>query len=200
MGNVLLSVLINLVVLLVVFLIFRVRIKRLLNGSEFLDTIRDEVNHLVVDLNQNADRNIGILEERISRLQKLIGDADKKILLLGKEREKMNISVDVYDRLKRSAPLVPVSSVETPALDTPNSVAPDAAAPTAVTPNANTPNTDMPALGGEVPDTAEVAESTAAEEVLELYHRGFDPKLIAARTGSALGEVELIISLENGRR
>ncbi len=38
-----------------------------------------------------------------------------------------------------------------------------------------------------------------AAEVLELYRQGFEPKIIAAKTGSSLGEIELIISLAGGR-
>ena len=74
---------------------------RILDGGEFIDSIKDEINHLVVELNQTAERNIGIIEARINRLQKLVDSADRKIALLGKEREKVKLGREVYDRLKK---------------------------------------------------------------------------------------------------
>ena len=134
----------------------------MLNGDEFLDSVKDEINHLVVELNQTSERNIGIIEERISRLQKLVEVADRKIVLLGKESEKVKLGSEVYDNLRRAAPMAPAYAK-----------APDAPAPA----------TDDGRTG----------------EVLELSRQGFDKKLIAARTGTSLGEVELIISLAQGK-
>ena len=81
----------------------------------------------------------------------------------------MNISVDVYDRLKRSAPLVE-----------------------------NIPQS--PIIESEVESTPAIEEMTGAEEVIYLHRQGIDSRLIATRTGSTLGEVELIISLEDGKK
>ncbi len=45
-----------------------------------------------------------------------------------------------------------------------------------------------------------VRAKSPREEVLDLYHQGMDPKLIASRLNKTLGEVELIISLGERRR
>ncbi len=174
MAVVLLSLSLNVLLIAVVYLIFRRKINRALEGSELIDMIKDEVNHLVVELNQTAERNIGIIEERIVRLQKLVGDADRKIMLLGKESEKVKFGAEIYDRLKKAAPIMrPVGQPEIPSIGDPDRASdPDVA---------------------EVP----VVERTASEEVLVLHRQGFDSRIIAARTGSTIGEIELIVSLSN---
>jgi hypothetical protein len=44
------------------------------------------------------------------------------------------------------------------------------------------------------------AAAAANAQVLALHRQGFEPKIIAAKTGSTLGEIELIISLADGGR
>jgi hypothetical protein len=171
---VLLSLSLNVLLVGIVFLVFRRRINRILEGGELIDTIKDEINHLVVELNQTTERNIGLIEERIGRLQKLVGDADRKIMLLGKESEKVKFGAEVYDRLKKAAPIVHPAA-----------------------PPKNSFGDDREQRGD--PDKAVVPdpERTTAEEVLELHRQGFDSRIIATRTGSNVGEIELIISLSN---
>ena len=174
MTIVLLSLALNALLLGIGYLIFRRRINRVLDGGQLIDTIKDEVNHLVVELNQTTERNIGIIEERIGRLQKLVGEADRKILLLGKESDKVKFGAEVYDRLKRAVPVVPPAGpAEEAVQDHPG-----------------------PRSG---PETVAVPETqrTIAEDVLALHRQGFDSRIIATRTGSTMGEIELIISLSN---
>ena len=169
-----------------VYLLARRRINRLLSGGEALDAIKDEINRLVVELNQTSDRNIGIIEERINRLQELIREADRKIMLLGKESEKVRLGTDVYAKLKKSKPLV--SEERTRATDHQTELEPVRVAE-------GTPAPLTVPAEEEQPKPA-----TPAEEVLALHRQGFDPKIIAAKTDFPLGEIELIISLANGSR
>ena len=162
----LLSTAINIVLLLSAFVYFKVKISASLSGDRVLNDLRDEVNHLVVDLNGTTERNLGLVEERISKLQDLIRDADKKIMLLSRESEKHRLGTEVYDRLKRTVPLVSKLQ-EQKTIDK---------------------------------TTEQALEKSAAELVIDLHRKGFDPKLIASKTGSSLGEVELIISLDDQKK
>jgi DNA-binding NarL/FixJ family response regulator len=49
------------------------------------------------------------------------------------------------------------------------------------------------------PDSQAKKELTKREQVIDLYNKGMDPKLIASRLDITLGEIELIISLGNGK-
>ncbi len=185
MGIFLLSIAVNALLVSLVYLLARRRINRLLSGGEALDAIKDEINRLVVELNQTSDRNNGKIEERINRLQELIREADRKIMLLGKESEKVRLGTDVYAKLKKSKPLVSEErrrGTVHPVLE-PVRVAGGTPAPLTVPAEEEQPK-----------------PATPAEEVLALHRQGFDPKIIAAKTDFPLGEIELIISLANGSR
>ena len=162
----LLSIAINSVLVLSAFVYFKLKISSSLSGDRVLNDLRDEVNHLVVELNSTTERNLGLVEERIAKLQELVRDADKKIFLLSRESEKHRLGTEVYDKLRRAAPLVSKLQEQ----DT-------------------------------IDKSAEQRlEKSAAELVIDLHRKGFDPKLIASKTGSSLGEVELIISLYDQKK
>ena len=193
MAAVLISVAVNGLVIGLLYFLLRKRINRILGGGEVIDEIKDEINRLVVELNQTADRNIGIIEERIARLKRLVEEADKKITLLGRESEKVRIGTEVYDRLKRSKSLVSKDGLKVTDTTDVGSVPPD-----------HTPDeeriaekTGQPAVD-DAAGTGPRAGGRAAARVLELYRQGFEPKIIASQTGSTLGEIELIISLAGG--
>jgi len=191
-GTVFLSVAINLIIVFLLYLIMRKRIRRLLDGGEALDAIRDEINHLIVELNQTSDRNIGIIEERIGRLKTLVDEADRKITLLARESEKVRLGADVYERLKKSKSLVAGVPRNTGTADDRSSQTVGLAAGTTDLHIADTQES-------EAMREAEKHPGKTTAEVLELHRQGFEPKLIAAKTGSTLGEIELIISLAGGR-
>ena len=176
----LLSIAINVLILAIVYLIVRKRLAKILDGSVLIDEIKDEINHLIIELNQTSERNIGLIEERIHRLQKLIDETDRKIGVLGRETEKHQLSADVYDKLKRAVPLVSKTNIARPV--------------------ESRQEKESPVSGRDEPPDKAGVERTKAETVLHLHRQGFDPKLIATRTSSTLGEVELIISLQNGKQ
>lgn len=223
MNAVLVSVAVNALLIGLLYFLAKKRINRLLGGDEALEEIKDEVNRLIVELNQTADRNIGIIEERITRLKKLVAESDRKITLLGKESEKVRIGAAVYDKLKRSRSLVSAETTDAVAENTlerrrggpenratvpyPNAPRGYAAAEgsslsiagrseSAAGPGASAgPTAAGPTTAGPTTDGG-----NAISRVLELHRQGFEPKIIASKTGTALGEIELIISLAAGSR
>ncbi|MBN1686371.1 MAG: hypothetical protein JW852_06925 [Spirochaetales bacterium] len=199
MDVILISIAVNALLIALVYLLARKRINRLLGGEEALDAIKQEINRLIVELNQTADRNIGIIEARIARLKKLVEESDRKIALLGKESEKVRIGAEVYERLKRSRPLVPEENRSAAGTET---LPPDSQRPLeeqsvsyAVAPAGGGEHRE-PMAGGAAPPGG----GGMTARVLELHRQGFEPKIIASRTGSTLGEIELIISLAAGNR
>ena len=152
-------VLLNLLLFAILYIIFSRRIHKSLDTTEIMDSIRNELQHLVVELNQTTDRNVRLAEERIQRLKGLLNETDKKLQILSRESDKHNVGIKVYDQLKRSA----ASTIRTPP--------------------------DMQAR--------ETEQYTRSGEVLRMHRQGFSAKVIASKVDATLGEVELIISLEN---
>lgn len=84
------------------YLIFKKKIDKALQPSFFLDKIRKEVNAIIVELNGTTERNIALVEDRMSALKEALSQADKKLSLLQRDAEKREISQKLYARLGRA--------------------------------------------------------------------------------------------------
>jgi hypothetical protein len=83
----------------VIYLILKSRLKALVDPKTVLDSIRDEVDRIIVELNSTTDRNITLLEDKVQTLSGLLEQADKKIGILRREIEKHEMSAKVYSEL-----------------------------------------------------------------------------------------------------
>ena len=86
----------------IIYIVLKKKIEKYIDPSSLLDQIREEVNRIIVELNQTTDRNIALIEDRISRLMELLAKADKKISLLQREGEKHEVSRKIYNNITRS--------------------------------------------------------------------------------------------------
>jgi hypothetical protein len=207
--------------LLLVYVLLRDRVRRATTANAQITEIRDEMSRLVVELNQTTDRNIALIEDRIASLNELLSAADKKIGLLHREIEKHDVGTQVYSRLAEGRPMrggPPVQGQVSERAMRPQEPAPrqaprqqPQAGQAAASPGAAA---GMPQRGQEPqgaaaapaqPLAVELSEQPPAanadtpdlrERVLMLHRAGFAASLIASRVGVPLGEVELIISLE----
>lgn len=69
-------------ILTIFYLVFKKNIARALNSRERVKELETEINKLLAQFNNAADRNITILEERVLKLEDLIRRADQRIKLL----------------------------------------------------------------------------------------------------------------------
>ncbi len=97
------TVLITLVIdvggLLLLYALLRDRIRRATSAAAQIAELREEVSRLVVELNQTTERNVALLEDRVSGLGELLTAADRKMALLQREIEKHDVGTRVYSRL-----------------------------------------------------------------------------------------------------
>ena len=210
------TILITLVVdfggLILVYLLLRDRVRRAASAEARIGEIREEVSRLLVELNQATDRNVALMEDRIAVLNEAISTADKKIGLLRRETEKHDVGSRIYSRLAEGKPLRSAGAQEPGEAGAPRAAPPPPVPPLAVElferPGV-TGRLDAPAgpRGAPAAEAAEVeVAATAApvpgragdvrQRVMMLFRAGFSPSLIASRVGAPVGEVELIISLE----
>lgn len=73
---------IDILALTVFYLIFKNRIAKALDSRERVRELETEINKLLAQFNNAADRNITILEERVFKLEDLLRRADQRIKLL----------------------------------------------------------------------------------------------------------------------
>lgn len=99
LSTILVCTAINGVILSLMYLYFRKKLERAATSSALIETIRRETDELIVELNQTTERNIQLVEERIGRLNKLLKDADNRIVVLERQSERAAVK-DTYEDLK----------------------------------------------------------------------------------------------------
>ncbi|MCK5675012.1 MAG: hypothetical protein KAH95_16650 [Spirochaetales bacterium] len=163
---ILVSILLFILIMVSIVILFS-RIRKLQKSNVILE-LESEVNDLVLELNQTADRNINILEEKIKALTSLLHGADKRIKILGTESEKIKSEPVTYNQL-------------------------------GLVNGAN--NTSDNAFSQEHKQdlSKQTVETNNKDIIIELHNNGFTSPVIATRVGLTVGEVELIISLVEGR-
>ena len=90
----LVTIAINVAVITVGFLILNRKIDRKLHPERLLEQVQSEVEGIITELNQTTDRNIGLVEDRVERLQKVLETADRRIGVMKREVEKQESARD----------------------------------------------------------------------------------------------------------
>ena len=96
----------NLIILFVIYLILKKRIDNSSSAEHVLKSIRDEVDRMLVELNQTADRNIALLESKINDVHDVMEQTDRKIKVLEREKDKQDLSRKIYSELNKSTKVV----------------------------------------------------------------------------------------------
>jgi len=86
----------------IVYLILKAKLKHFVDPKAILESIREEVDRIIVELNSTTDRNITLLEDKVQSLSTLLEQADKKIGILRREIEKHELGSKVYSELAHS--------------------------------------------------------------------------------------------------
>lgn len=165
-----------------IWFLIRARVRRYLEIDELLGGVREEARSLVLELNETADRNVSLVEDRMAALRELLGEADRRILVATRESAARQNEREVYAKLNKRRPIVPEEPI-TLSLGTEGR------------------GTEESRQSPEVstPERGVVPGPTKREEALELYRRGFSADLIAARTGATVAEIELLVEMEERR-
>ncbi|MCK4515686.1 MAG: hypothetical protein KAU31_10535 [Spirochaetaceae bacterium] len=176
-----LSLAISLVAIAIAVIVIRRMVDRRASSTAVMDEIRREVGAILTEMNQTTERNIELIEDRVTRLQELIVQADRRLGTLRRETQKQEKAEMVYSHLSR--------------------VARSAGSPPADGGNESSTNKGAQSSGGAEPSDAsgEVAQTATSvplkDRVLDLYRQGIPIERIASRVGTAVSEIELIVSL-----
>ncbi|HVO39846.1 MAG TPA: hypothetical protein VMV03_12525 [Spirochaetia bacterium] len=211
--TILITLVVDIAGLLLIYAILSDRVRRHTTASSQIAALRDEVSRLVVELNQTTERNVALVEDRLASLNEASAAADKKMGMLRRETEKHDVGAQVYSRLAEKSAAARAAARVSEAAPRAGEAGPRPAgaaprAPEAGPPFAEgSPQTETApgaADGGvsgsprDTPRTGTDKGETqdARQRVMMLHRSGFPATLIASRVGMPVGEVELIISLE----
>ncbi len=211
MGDLFILIAVNIAGLFAIFFFLKMKIRKTLEIDGLLAEARKEVRLLSIEMNETTDRNVTLVEDRLASLRELLAEADRRMGVFQRETGKRQDERELYSRLGRKAPLpsrepidgfvasVSPSPPRSPSLFPADSghsdieVAEENAEPVRLT------------LARPVPEVLPMKESvipakSLRERALELHRGGFSADLIAARVGATVSEIELLVSLEEGRR
>jgi hypothetical protein len=85
----------------IVYLILKAKLRTYVDPKAILESIREEIDRIIVELNSTTDRNITLLEDKVQSLTTLLEQADRKIGILRREIEKHEMGTKVYSELAR---------------------------------------------------------------------------------------------------
>ncbi|MDC7231948.1 MAG: hypothetical protein PQJ58_01855 [Spirochaetales bacterium] len=170
------------------FIYLKLKVDKVVSGEEWIRKIRDEIDQLILEMNQTAERNVALLENRVKVLQGLLDEADKKLQILQKESEKSDLSRQVYSHLKKQTAVPVYSEPESPVNESVDEI------------SLKSEDTSFSA-SADPASAARVAEDDnrpLKDRVMDLYEQGFAAEIISQRLGASISEVDLIINLRTG--
>ena len=203
--------------LFLMYALLRDRVRRATSAAAQIAELREEVSRLVVELNQTTERNVALLEDRITGLTDLLAASDRKIGLLRREIERHDVGAQVYSRLAegggkrapggtagasvqgdrgRRQPPQPVESAPSLSVELSSAAEHSGGARPAERDAQLARQAPGARTGGE---GGGIGKDDVHQRVMMLSNSGFSANLIATRVGIPLGEVELIIALERQR-
>jgi len=204
-----------------IWFFLKAKIGRALELDSLLDSIRKEVRALNIELNETTDRNISLIEDRMKGLHELLDEADRRMGVVKRELSRRETEREVYNHLGRRAQAasLPRREAELFAAEPSAAEAAPAARPPVEPPPQPSPEGEGPirlsfareresgrASGPSRPlpevvraEGSVIPPRTRREEALGLYRQGFSADIIAKRLGATVAEIELLISLEEGR-
>jgi len=214
---------VNLVVLIGMGIFFHRRIENRMKPDELVRQLREEVNGVIVELNQATDRNVSIIEDRLETINKTIARADRAVKVLQGEVERRAEGQRRYNELGRHAGILRSLSIDSPeesetpaslsdgaessggevAEDSGTEARTDSGDGTSPDASSETLSPSGEAQARRTPQPGRATEQERApskkDRILDLHRKGIAANIIAGRVGSTVGEVELVISLSEGR-
>jgi len=185
--------------LVVVWFLLRARLRRYLELENLLAGVREESRALVTELNETADRNVTLVEDRIVALRGLLDEVDRRMGVARRELESRRTEREVMERLSRRRPIVPESAEPIPLELRQGEPRPAPEAPAEA--GRSAAEQQAPRRLPELSVAAEPIEPERSlrERALDLYRKGFSADIIAARLGAAVSEIELLVDIEERR-
>ncbi|MFZ4615938.1 MAG: hypothetical protein ACOYM2_07060 [Rectinemataceae bacterium] len=232
MGEYLILVAIDIAGLMVIWFVLKARVRKSLELDGLLAEARKEVRLLNLELNETTERNISLIEDRLSGLREAMAEADRRLGLLKREAGKRQAETEVYSRLGRRAAIVQADVTGLPSdLDSQTgtlSAGQPAVRSARTMPDFHSNSDPADSVGGYAGESVQLPPGGAVparamatepeppvqvpprhpepdppsrrERVLGLHRNGFSADIIASKVGATIAEVELLISLDEGRR
>jgi len=181
------------------FFFFRWYIAKKIAASSLLADYRDEVYHLIAEIDAATDRDSLLVEERVKTLRQLIEDTDRRISVYMREMQRSRDGQAMYASLGRGIRAAldsrPANGEPKPPEQGESAERPaEKAAPSASQSSAKTPAAHKRGIKKH-PAQKSPEKPRIKVQIAELSAQGLAPSEIASRLGLSLAEVDLALNL-----
>lgn len=91
------------------WIVFGIRFKKVFSTDDVIKRTRESLNRMLIDINRNAERNISLIDERINKLKAASAEADRHLIFVEKELEKIHSSTQLQRTLDDIVPVTTIS-------------------------------------------------------------------------------------------
>ena len=174
----------------VLYLVLDRRIRKKVDPQTILGQIRREIEGLILELNQTAERNLTLMEEKMGVLRDVLEDAEKRVAVLRREAQTLQRVERAYTALRPAPEAAPEPSGKGGVERRRGARARGRLPAARPRPNAAARAAEAAA---EAPDPAETRA-----RVLSLHRAGISVDSIVRSLRVPRATVDLIVSLEEG--
>lgn len=193
----------NACVLVFMFLYLKARINKLLDIDSNIDRVKIEIGSLIAEMNAATDRNLSLIEDRITALKEQALLVDRKIALLNSETSKKQKSQETYMELSRVKKIEPETNLKAETQEE-----------KIIKSNYEKAREELPLFDSvnesektKVLKTERIVSAptmimnskSIPEKIIEMYAMGFSSEVISSKLGISVSEIELAINLEEQR-
>lgn len=201
----------------ILMIIILVKFKKLFSTESIIEKTKAQMNRVIIDVNNNANRDIELINDSSKRVRALLNDADRKMEMFKeatqrlrdmiaetennnkKNQHKPNIYIDpdaAYSVNINKQPERQQSLFEEENVEKPKSILKDE---TIVRPD-GTAYKEVPFIITKVYDDKKINENTTSnkpieEKVRKLFNQGMQVDEIAAELSCSISEIQFIIDM-----
>jgi hypothetical protein len=89
----------QLISFLLLYVFLKKKLEKQFSHDAQIEKIEREVEKIITELNSTTERNIGILEHKLTEIQNILTATDKRLGVLKRESEKHDLSKKIYTNL-----------------------------------------------------------------------------------------------------
>jgi hypothetical protein len=178
------------------FIYLKSYLKRRTGQERILAEMRNEVNNILLSIDETAERDISLIEEREKSLKALLEETEKRLKVYVREMEKQRDAARDYSALSPDAGKVRSGAYQEPGK---NRVRENRQEPPPALPDTgsteNNPELSFPLPRFRIGTEAVPPPPPVKEQIRQLAQAGFTAPVIASRLGVSVSEVELAVAL-----
>ena len=173
---------------LILMIVILVRFKKLFSTDSIIEKTKSQMNRVIIDVNNHANRDLELLNESTRRIKALLNDADKKMESFREASELLRGTIAEAEKIKpKEVPLKIMKIYDDKAKESP--------APAVQQELFTSKPESFPVRPQPAPRQAASQTKSLKDKVERLFNQGMQIDDIAAELSCSTSEVQFIIDM-----